>query len=277
MKKRIVLVLNGKGGVGKSFFAVNFVQFLKDRQIAHVALDSDNENSTRMTRNPPVELDRSGQSLVLGVRAFGRVDRQPDFEASVTGTGFKFNLATMTVADDAVADDQAKAGAGADGLCGEKWLEHPRLDVRGNARSVVHDFNYQLVVLQTGADTDSAGTLYSVDCVINEIGPHLIEFTAVSHDARDGAIECPNERNVPQFVTQHRQGALNPFVDVHLLHRGLIHVRIRLHGFDQFCNSRRALLHLANQRFQVQSRFQPGENIGMASWRKLLRQFGQPG
>ena len=46
MKKQLLLVLNGKGGVGKSFFTVNFVQYLKDRKIAHVAFDSDNENST---------------------------------------------------------------------------------------------------------------------------------------------------------------------------------------------------------------------------------------
>lgn len=44
--KRLDLILNGKGGVGKSFFAVNFVQFLKDNGIAHIAIDSDNENST---------------------------------------------------------------------------------------------------------------------------------------------------------------------------------------------------------------------------------------
>ena len=44
--KRLDLILNGKGGVGKSFFTVNFVQFLKDKGVAHVAIDSDNENST---------------------------------------------------------------------------------------------------------------------------------------------------------------------------------------------------------------------------------------
>src|SRR5437899_3759721 len=44
--KRLDLILNGKGGVGKSFFAVNFVQFLKDKGIGHIAIDSDNENST---------------------------------------------------------------------------------------------------------------------------------------------------------------------------------------------------------------------------------------
>jgi hypothetical protein len=46
MKKRLILILNGKGGVGKSFFAVNFIQYLKDREIAHAAFDSDDENST---------------------------------------------------------------------------------------------------------------------------------------------------------------------------------------------------------------------------------------
>jgi CobQ/CobB/MinD/ParA nucleotide binding domain len=44
--KRLDLILNGKGGVGKSFFAVNFVQFLKDKAVNYVAIDSDNENST---------------------------------------------------------------------------------------------------------------------------------------------------------------------------------------------------------------------------------------
>jgi hypothetical protein len=46
MTKQIDLVINGKGGVGKSFFATNFVQYLKDRGIAHCAIDSDHENST---------------------------------------------------------------------------------------------------------------------------------------------------------------------------------------------------------------------------------------
>ena len=52
MKKRLVLILNGKGGVGKSFFAVNFIQYLKDRPFPHVAFDSDNENSTLKRFHP---------------------------------------------------------------------------------------------------------------------------------------------------------------------------------------------------------------------------------
>jgi hypothetical protein len=46
MTKRLDLIFNGKGGVGKSFFAVNFVQYLKDKNIPFIACDCDNENST---------------------------------------------------------------------------------------------------------------------------------------------------------------------------------------------------------------------------------------
>ena len=70
--KRLDLVLNGKGGVGKSFFAVNFVQYLKDTGTAHAAIDTDNENSTLKRFHPEVqfldlsahrELDRIFASL----------------------------------------------------------------------------------------------------------------------------------------------------------------------------------------------------------------------
>lgn len=66
MQKQFNAVINGKGGVGKSFFAVNFVQFLKDKGIAHVAIDTDNENSTLKRFHPeaifldiedPLEID----------------------------------------------------------------------------------------------------------------------------------------------------------------------------------------------------------------------------
>jgi cellulose biosynthesis protein BcsQ len=55
MPKQIDTIINGKGGVGKSFFAVNFVQYLKDRSIAHAAIDTDNENSTLKRFHPEAE------------------------------------------------------------------------------------------------------------------------------------------------------------------------------------------------------------------------------
>jgi hypothetical protein len=55
MQKQINLVINGKGGVGKSFFAVNLVQYLKDRGLAHRAIDSDHENSTLKRFHPEAD------------------------------------------------------------------------------------------------------------------------------------------------------------------------------------------------------------------------------
>lgn len=55
MIKRLDLILNGKGGVGKSFFAVNFVQYLKDRNLTFAACDCDNENSTLKRFHPEAE------------------------------------------------------------------------------------------------------------------------------------------------------------------------------------------------------------------------------
>jgi len=66
--KRLDLILNGKGGVGKSFFAVNFVQFLKDRGIAHTAIDSDNENSTLKRFHPDTRfLDLNNRRELDGI------------------------------------------------------------------------------------------------------------------------------------------------------------------------------------------------------------------
>jgi hypothetical protein len=52
MQKKFNTIINGKGGVGKSFFAVNFVQYLKDHGIIHTAVDTDNENSTLKRFHP---------------------------------------------------------------------------------------------------------------------------------------------------------------------------------------------------------------------------------
>ena len=72
--KRLDLILNGKGGVGKSFFAVNFVQFLKDKGIAHVSIDSDNENSTLKRFHPDTRfLDLDKRRELDGI--FGALEK----------------------------------------------------------------------------------------------------------------------------------------------------------------------------------------------------------
>ena len=77
MIKRLDLILNGKGGVGKSFFAVNFVQYLKDKNILHTAYDCDNENSTlKRFHGEAVEFMDLSQPRALDAmfRAFEKTD-----------------------------------------------------------------------------------------------------------------------------------------------------------------------------------------------------------
>ena len=64
-QKRIDLVLNGKGGVGKSFFTVNLVQYLKDCSTPHLAIDTDNENSTLKRFHPDVSFVDLSKSTAI--------------------------------------------------------------------------------------------------------------------------------------------------------------------------------------------------------------------
>jgi len=74
--KRLDLVLNGKGGVGKSFFAVNLVQYLKDTAMPHVAIDTDNENSTLKRFHPESQfLDLSSRRELDGI--FAGLEKSP--------------------------------------------------------------------------------------------------------------------------------------------------------------------------------------------------------
>lgn len=76
MKRQLNLILNGKGGVGKSFLAVNFIQFLKDKSVQFTACDSDNENSTLKRFHPEAQFINLAQSRSLDemFRALERTD-----------------------------------------------------------------------------------------------------------------------------------------------------------------------------------------------------------
>jgi hypothetical protein len=114
MKKRLILILNGKGGVGKSFFAVQFVQYLKDRGIAHAAFDSDDENSTLKRFHPeagfidpnhPTEIDRMVEALrdnavvvvdcrAASTRIFLKYFEDTDLSAVLEGMGAGLTIAS---------------------------------------------------------------------------------------------------------------------------------------------------------------------------------------
>lgn len=93
MKNQLNLVINGKGGVGKSFFAVNFVQYLKDRQVPHLAFDTDNENSTLKRFHPDATFLNLGRPRDLDAM-FHALEKHPlvvvDCRAASTGPLFDY-------------------------------------------------------------------------------------------------------------------------------------------------------------------------------------------
>lgn len=74
--KNLILIINGKGGVGKSFLAVNLIQFLKDQKIAHAAFDTDNENSTLKRFHPETQFVDIGTDRELD-RVLKTVETHP--------------------------------------------------------------------------------------------------------------------------------------------------------------------------------------------------------
>src|SRR6266850_943689 len=77
------------------------------------------EDLKRACHQIRVGSSRCSWSLVLvGFHSLGpqRISQgKPHLKTGLARPGFKFNFASMPVADDAIADDQAKPGAGADG------------------------------------------------------------------------------------------------------------------------------------------------------------------
>src|SRR5215471_13729113 len=153
-----------------------------------------------------VEKSVTLKSPRLGNELLVSIQRQADFETRFAGLGFQFNFSSVTIPDYAIADDESKPSSGPDGLGREKWLEEMRLQIRRNAGAVIHDFNDKLIVFEAGADADFSRAVNRVDSVVDEMGPNLIEFAAVSHDGGHGAIERACHRHVFQFVAENSQG-----------------------------------------------------------------------
>src|SRR4029079_16296394 len=105
-----------------------------------------------------------------------------------------------------------KTGSGADRFGGEERFEQTRRDLRRNADTEVYNLDDHLAIFQARADTDFPGAVDRMNRVVDEIGPDLIEFAPVSHDARQRAIEGPYHCHVLQFVTKHCQRAFEAFM-----------------------------------------------------------------
>src|SRR5689334_6671868 len=76
--------------------------------------------------------------------------------------------------------------------------------------------------------------IHSVDGIVNQVGPDLIELASITPDVRQGLVIIADNLDAhAKFVSQDHQSFLDTFVNINLLIDRPIYVRIILDGRDQ--------------------------------------------
>src|SRR3970282_1799950 len=99
--------------------------------------------------------------------------------------------------------------------------------------TVVGQLHHHTVVGRVSAQRDLAFASQRVHRVVNDIGPHLVYVARVGLDAGQvGGVVADHGDALLKLVAQDDEGVVQPFVDVDLLHRGAVEVRVRLDRLD---------------------------------------------
>ena len=72
---------------------------------------------------------------------------------------------------------------------GEEWLEDMGLHFRRDAWPVIADLDQYPIQFARGADAQFTLAVHSVDSIVDEVGPDLVQLAAVRADLRQGTIE----------------------------------------------------------------------------------------
>ena len=75
--------------------------------------------------------------------------------------------------------------------------------------------------------------VHRVDRIVDEVRPHLVELGRVGVELGHVDAELPIDLDVVELDGQHRQGVVEPFVDVDSPDRGTIQLGVRPHGPDE--------------------------------------------
>src|SRR5882724_925206 len=190
------------------------------------------------------------------------VDGDADLEAGFAGDGVEVDGAAV-FADDTLNGVEAEAGAVADALGGEEWLEDVGLNVFRNAGAVVDDFHQNVIAFVGDPDAELALIFHGVGGVVDEVGPDLIQFAAVGGDFGDPGSKFANYGNsFFELVLHDGDGGFEAANDVHFLHGGLIHVGIFLDGFYECGDAAGGVGDLAGDALHFEHGGEAGEGCG---------------
>ena len=143
---------------------------------------------------------------------------------------------------------KAEAGAFPTSLVVKRRVRRCGLHVGGDPGTVVANFNHDTAVFAVGSDAKLALPTHGVDGIVDEVGPHLIEFAAKRiHQQRNRVGNRAAPLLLFQLVIQDRKRGFQALHDIDILNRRLVHVGVFLDGADQIRNPRSTALDFVQQ------------------------------
>ncbi len=115
--------------------------------------------------------------------------------------------------DDGISDVEAESGTRSGRLGREERVEHSIDRLRGDARSVVLDFDDHLIILRKDSDLDEAvtatGVVDGVGGIVQQIRPHLVQLAAVGMDGGKVGGVHGADIDVPELRGQDEEGVID--------------------------------------------------------------------
>ena len=71
---------------------------------------------------------------------------------------------------------ETEAGPLSHSLGSKEWFKNVVLDLRGNPGAVIADLNHNAGNLAIGSNPQLAFAAHGVDGIVDDVGPHLVEF-----------------------------------------------------------------------------------------------------
>src|SRR4051794_34389029 len=141
------------------------------------------------------------------------------------------------ILDNAAADIQAQAGTLSNGFRGEERFKNTSSNVWRNTRPVIDNLHNDVCRIAGSTNLKLAFALYGIDCIADEICPHLVQFAAVNVDLRKLTVVLTNHSDsLFQTMAQHDKCVFNARVNIDLLLGGLIHIGVLFDSPHEFRN-----------------------------------------
>jgi hypothetical protein len=110
------------------------------------------------------------------------MQREADLETGVAGCGVQLQVAMVAVDHHSPADVEPQPGALADWLGRKERFEDALGDLRRDTTTSVADLHQGELAVTGGAHGEGALPVHRIDCVVDQIGPHLVELSRVGRD-----------------------------------------------------------------------------------------------